>query len=146
MQFLNNPAILLYAAWQKDECLGCMLVTEEGGLDKELTTQVQLGKRRPQGHLAPVLLANQLGCTQAATSRCLRVMRIAVSTHHQGSGIGRWMLKLLSQQISQADYLATSFGATSDLISFWRDSEFVPVHIGHQRDQASGCHSVLMVN
>ena len=145
MQFLNNPAIHLYAAWQKDECLGCMLVTEEGGLDKELTTQVQLGKRRPQGHLAPVLLANQLGCTQAATSRCLRVMRIAVSTHHQGSGIGRWMLKLLSQQISQADYLATSFGATSDLISFWRDSEFVPVHIGHQRDQASGCHSVLMV-
>ncbi|CAK2449559.1 tRNA(Met) cytidine acetyltransferase TmcA [Vibrio crassostreae] len=148
MQFLDNPAIHLFAAWQQDECLGCMLVTEEGGLDKELIAQVQVGKRRPQGHLAPVLLANQLGFVEAATSRCLRVMRIAVSTRHQGLGIGRWMLEQLSEQAvqtGQVDYLATSFGATSDLISFWRDSEFVPVHIGHQRDQASGCHSVLMV-
>jgi tRNA(Met) cytidine acetyltransferase len=145
MQFLSNPAIRLYAAWQQDECLGCMLVTEEGGLDSELIAQVQLGKRRPQGHLAPVLLANQFGCIQAATSRCLRVMRIAVSARHQGLGIGRWMLAQLSQQTSQADYLATSFGATSELISFWRGSEFEAVHIGHQRDQASGCHSVLMV-
>ncbi|WP_086775006.1 GNAT family N-acetyltransferase [Vibrio coralliirubri] len=145
MQFLNNPAIRLYAAWQQDECLGCMLVTEEGGLDSELISQIQLGKRRPQGHLVPVLLANQLGCTPAATSRCLRVMRIAVSARHQGLGIGRWMLAQLSQQTSQADYLATSFGATSELISFWRGSEFEAVHIGHQRDQASGCHSVLMV-
>ncbi|MEZ9743543.1 GNAT family N-acetyltransferase [Vibrio splendidus] len=145
MQFLNNSAIRLYAAWQQDECLGCMLVTEEGGLDSELIAQVQLGKRRPQGHLAPVLLANQFGCIQAATSRCLRVMRIAVSARHQGLGIGRWMLAQLSQQTSQADYLATSFGATSELISFWRGSEFEAVHIGHQRDQASGCHSVLMV-
>ncbi|WP_060980819.1 GNAT family N-acetyltransferase [Vibrio splendidus] len=145
MQFLNNPAIRLYAAWKQDECLGCMLVTEEGGLDSELIAQIQLGKRRPQGHLAPVLLANQLGSVEAATSRCLRVMRIAVSTCHQGLGIGSWMLGQLSEQSRQADYLATSFGATSELISFWYDSEFVPVHIGHQRDQASGCHSVLMV-
>ncbi|MEZ8294676.1 GNAT family N-acetyltransferase [Vibrio splendidus] len=145
MQFLNNSAIRLYAAWKQDECLGCMLVTEEGGLDKDLIAQIQIGKRRPQGHLSPVLLANQLGCTEAATSRCLRVMRIAVSTPHQGLGIGGWMLAKLSEQTSQADYLATSFGATSELISFWRDNDFVPVHIGHQRDQASGCHSVLMV-
>ncbi|MDH5885867.1 GNAT family N-acetyltransferase [Vibrio splendidus] len=145
MQFLNNSAIRLYAAWRQDECLGCMLVTKEGGLDKDLIVQIQTGKRRPQGHLAPVLLANQLGCTEAATSRCLRVMRIAVSTPHQGLGIGGWMLAKLSEQTSQADYLATSFGATSELISFWRDNDFVPVHIGHQRDQASGCHSVLMV-
>ncbi|MGO2319367.1 MAG: GNAT family N-acetyltransferase [Vibrio toranzoniae] len=145
MQFLDNPAIHLYAVWLQGECLGCMLVTEEGGLDKDLIAQIQIGKRRPQGHLAPVLLANQLGCREAATSRCLRVMRIAVSTRHQGLGIGRWMLAKLSEQTSQADYLATSFGATSELISFWRDNDFVPVHIGHQRDQASGCHSVLMV-
>ena len=148
MQFLNNPAIHLFAAWQQDECLGCMLVTEEGGLDQELIAQVQVGKRRPQGHLAPVLLANQLGSVEAATSRCLRVMRIAVSIRRQGLGIGRWMLERLSEeavQTEQADYLATSFGATSELISFWNSSEFEAVHIGHQRDQASGCHSVLMV-
>ncbi|WP_139683655.1 tRNA(Met) cytidine acetyltransferase TmcA [Vibrio tasmaniensis] len=145
IQFLNNPAIHLYAAWHHNECVGCMLVIEEGGLDSDLIAQIQVGKRRPQGHLAPVLLANQLGCTQAATSRCLRVMRIAVSTRHQGSGIGRWMLGQLSQQTNQVDYLATSFGATSELISFWCGSKFGAVHIGHQRDQASGCHSVLMV-
>ena len=110
-----------------------------------MISQIQIGKRRPQGHLAPVLLANQLGAVQAATSRCIRVMRIAVSTRHQGLGIGSWMLDKLSQHIEQADYLATSFGATSDLIAFWRNNDFAPVHIGHQRDQASGCHSALMV-
>lgn len=145
MQFLNNPEIRLYAAWHQEECLGCMLVTQEGGLDSELISQIQIGKRRPQGHLVPVLLANQLGAVQAATSTCIRVMRIAVSTRHQGLGIGSWMLDKLSQHIEQADYLATSYGATSDLIAFWRNNDFAPVHIGHQRDQASGCHSVLMV-
>ncbi|CAH6866485.1 tRNA(Met) cytidine acetyltransferase TmcA [Vibrio chagasii] len=145
IQFLSNSAIQLYAVWQQEECLGCMLVTQEGGLDSELISQIQIGKRRPQGHLAPVLLANQLGATQAATNHCIRVMRIAVSTRHQGFGIGSWMLDKLSQHIEQADYLATSFGATSDLIAFWRNNDFAPVHIGHQRDQASGCHSVLMV-
>ena len=145
MQFLNNSAIHLYAAWQHDECLGCMLVIEEGGLDKDLIAQIQIGKRRPQGHLAPVLLSNQLGCTEAGTSRCLRVMRIAVSTPHQGLGIGCWMLAMFSELTNQADYLATSFGATSELVSFWRNNDFVPVHISHQRDQASGCHSVLMI-
>ncbi|WP_299689899.1 GNAT family N-acetyltransferase [uncultured Vibrio sp.] len=145
MQFLDNPAIRLYATWQQNECLGCMLVTQEGELDGEIISQIQLGTRRPKGHLAPVLLANQLGCAQAAQSRCLRIMRIAVSIRHQGLGIGRWMLDALSAENSQVDYLATSFGATSELVSFWHDSEFEAVHIGHQRDQASGCHSVLMV-
>ncbi|PMK98641.1 ATPase [Vibrio lentus] len=145
MQFLSNPAIHLYAAWQQGICLGCMLVTEEGGLDKDLIAQIQIGKRRPQGHLAPVLLANQLGSIEAATNRCMRVMRIAVSIDHQSLGLGSWMLEQLSKQVSDIDYLATSFGATSELVSFWRRNQFAPVHIGHQRDQASGCHSLLMV-
>ena len=41
--------------------------------------------------------------------------------------------------------MSTSFGATSELIRFWRKNGFVPVKVGVQRDQASGCHSVVMV-
>ncbi len=56
-----------------------------------------------------MLLANQLGSIEAATNRCMRVMRIAVSIEHQGLGLGSWMLDQLMKQVSDMDYLATSF-------------------------------------
>ncbi len=44
MQFLNNPAIHLYAVWQqKISAWVVCYITEEGGLDKDSIAQIQIG-------------------------------------------------------------------------------------------------------
>ncbi|ERB63532.1 hypothetical protein N779_20475 [Vibrio coralliilyticus OCN008] len=90
------------------------------------------------------MLANHLGLTQAASQASLRVMRIATHPDYQQQGLGSAMLEQLTQ-LSGSQFMSTSFGATSELIRFWRKNGFVPVKLGVQRDQASGCHSVVMV-
>ncbi|NAW56234.1 MULTISPECIES: tRNA(Met) cytidine acetyltransferase TmcA [unclassified Vibrio] len=141
---LSDSATRLFALLDGDVCLGCLLVVEEGGLDEELIGHIQRGTRRPKGHLTPVTLANQLGCAEAATERSVRIMRIAVHPDGQRQGWGTAMLRQLDALLD-ISYLSTSFGATSDLIQFWQSNDFVPLKLGSQRDQASGCHSLLMV-
>lgn len=144
IQLLDNPQMSLHALFSGQHCLGCILTVEEGALSHELIQDVQLGKRRPRGHLAPTLLANHLGLDKAAVQKCLRVMRIAVHPDIQGQGLGHRMIGHLVKANAEFDYLATSFGATGELVDFWCSNGFVSVHLGHQRDQSSGCHSLLM--
>ncbi|EKO3903659.1 GNAT family N-acetyltransferase [Vibrio fluvialis] len=141
---LGDDAMSVFIAKANEQVVGCILAVREGGLDAELVQQIQLGQRRPRGHLAPVTLANQLGFSEAAAQTCLRVMRIAVHPQVQDSGIGS---QLLSQFFTthHADYFATSFGATDELVHFWQRNQFQAMKMGSQRDQASGCYSLLMV-
>lgn len=145
IQLLADDAIHLFGLFSGTDCIGCLLVVEEGELSSDLIDEVQRGKRRPKGHLVPTTLANHLGATLAAKQKCLRVMRIAVHPELQGQGFGSFMLNKLETSTLDFDYLATSFGATQQLVSFWNQVGYEAVHIGHQRDQASGCHSLLMV-
>ncbi|NOH60526.1 GNAT family N-acetyltransferase [Vibrio sp. RE88] len=144
MLLLEDDAIQLYAALSEKNCLGCMLTIKEGELEEFLIESIQHGQRRPRGHLVPVMLANHLGLTQAASQPSLRVMRIATHPDYQQRGLGSAMLEQLTQ-LSGSQFISTSFGATSELIRFWRKNGFVPVKLGVQRDQASGCYSVVMV-
>ncbi|WP_019277405.1 tRNA(Met) cytidine acetyltransferase TmcA [Vibrio coralliilyticus] len=144
MLLLEDDAIQLYAAFSEQYCLGCMLTIKEGELEEPLIKSIKQGQRRPRGHLVPVMLANHLGLTQAASQPSLRVMRIATHPDYQQQGLGSAMLEQLTQ-LSGSQFMSTSFGATSELIRFWRKNGFVPVKLGVQRDQASGCHSVVMV-
>jgi tRNA(Met) cytidine acetyltransferase len=55
------------------------------------------------------------------------------------------MIAQLRQQ-TEYDFYSTSFGATSELVRFWNQSDFHSVRLGSQRDQASGTHSLIMIN
>lgn len=145
IQLLADDSIHLFGLFSGTDCIGCLLVVEEGNLSDDLIDDIQRGKRRPKGHLVPTTLANHLGATVAAKQKCLRVMRIAVHPELQGYGLGSFMLNKLEASTLDFDYLATSFGATQQLVSFWNQAGYEALHIGHQRDQASGCHSLLMV-
>lgn len=145
MLLLNDDAIHVYARFENQVCLGCMLTVEEGGLSDDLIADIQHGKRRPKGHLVATTLANQLGLADAAKMRSLRIMRIAVHPQHQRSGVGQTMLEQLIEK-GQYDFYSTSFGATGDLVSFWQRCGFQSVRLGSSREQASGTHSLIMVH
>ena len=145
MLLLEDGAIRLYASFQEDTCIGCILAVEEGNIEQALIEQIQQGKRRPKGHLVATTLANQLGLGEAAAQSSLRVMRIAVHPQQQRSGIGQAMLAQLQAQ-TEYDFYSTSFGATSELVEFWRKAGFEAVKLGSSREQASGTHSLIMVS
>lgn len=144
LHLLGDDAMCVFVARADERVIGCILAVREGGLDDTLIEQIQRGQRRPKGHLAPVTLANQLGMAVAAQQTCLRIMRIAIHPQLQQRGVGS---SLLSHFVAShpSDYYATSFGATSELVRFWQHNQFCAVKIGSQRDQASGCHSLLMI-
>jgi tRNA(Met) cytidine acetyltransferase len=142
MWLLNRKAMKLYIMSYDDIVVGSILVNREGQLDSELIERVQLGRARPAGHLVPMELSNHLGLGAPALQSCLRVMRIAVHPLLQGKGLGSEMLTALSQVAKgDVDYLATNFGATTELVRFWKTNEFVPVRIGSAKDKASGTYS-----
>jgi len=146
IHLLQDDSSHLYFAKQDNVIIGVILAVEEGGLDNDLVTEIQLGKRRPRGHLAPITIANQLGFPTVAKLSTLRIMRIAVHPVLQGKGIGQKMLQQLERMVAtHIAYLSTSFGATEELIHFWQQSNFRAIRLGSMRDAASGCYSVLMV-
>ncbi|OEE32503.1 tRNA(Met) cytidine acetyltransferase TmcA [Vibrio ordalii] len=142
--FLADDKVQLVAAMVGEVCVGCLLTVREGGLCSALVEEIQRGKRRPKGHLVPVCLANQVGITQAAQSVCQRIMRIAVHPELQNQGLGSRLIEACMLE-NDADYLATSFGVTSDLMAFWAKNQFIPIKLGSHRDSASGCFSLIMV-
>lgn len=146
LHLLRDDNSSVYLAMDKQNIIGVILTVEEGGLDDELIEAVQLGQRRPKGHLTPITIINQLGLVKVGKLITSRVMRIAVHPDLQGSGIGKRMLTLLEESVgAHVDYLSTSFGATDELIQFWQQAGYQSIRLGTMRDAASGCYSLLMV-
>jgi len=76
-----------------------------------------------------------------------RIVRIAVHSTVQNRGLGSHLLDQIQNHptINQLDYLASCFGATIDLLRFWKKSDYLPVRIGIQRNASSGEHSVVVL-
>lgn len=146
LQILDDDSVNLFVHIEEGKIVGCIVAKSEGEFSTELLKEIMLGRRRPKGHLAPVILAGQLGVEKAALCRSLRVMRIVVSPDEQHKGIGSKMLSNLSAQTEiKFEYLSTSFGVTNTLYQFWIKNGYIPVRLGSKLDQASGTHSMLML-
>ncbi|WP_175561507.1 GNAT family N-acetyltransferase [Vibrio aerogenes] len=145
MRILSDDNISLFIAEAKGMCLGCILTVKEGELSVSSVEKIEQGLHRPQGQLVPVTLINQLGLTASGKEKCCRIMRIVIHPQLQRKGFGS---HLLSHCIAQCDcdYVATSFGASDELLRFWIKQQFFPVKLGSRRDQSSGCYSVLMIH
>ncbi|MEJ2317133.1 MAG: GNAT family N-acetyltransferase [Gammaproteobacteria bacterium] len=139
----RNMRILL--AKQQDKIAGVLLSVAEGAFGDQLAEEILSGKRRPQGNLAPQSLALHLQEKGFLDCRHERILRIAVHPDLQRSGIGSRMLQWLGSK-SDVDLLATSFGATAELLRFWKSCGFSEARMGLSRDAASGSHSLLMLH
>lgn len=144
MLLLSDPAMKLFGLFSGGICVACVIGVEEGGLSDELIGQIQKGMRRPKGHLVATTLAGHLGLDVAASQVSLRIMRIAVHPQWQSHGIGSALLSELERQTHYSFY-STSFGVTDPLLKFWLANGYHPVKFGSQRDQSSGCYSLVML-
>ncbi|WP_063669775.1 GNAT family N-acetyltransferase [Aliivibrio fischeri] len=149
LALLSDPSLFCWAGIDKSSrnVLICALVSLEGQLDNELIADIQVGKRRPRGHLAPVSLTQTLCINEPAQQSCIRIMRIAVEQHYQRMHLGSKFIEYIKAFYCDLgiDYLSTSFGSTPGLNEFWLSLDFSFMRLGISKDKASGSHSLLAV-
>ena len=149
MHLLDDDDAVLYILEQDFEhnkaIIAVALVIQEGNIDNALSSDIIAGKRRIKGHLVAQSLSVNIGIETATQLSGDRISRIAVHPELQRQGIGTFFLKKLVD-VSSADYVSTSFGATKQLIKFWQSSGFNSVYLGMKRDASSGTHSIVMLS
>ncbi|MUJ36933.1 GNAT family N-acetyltransferase [Aliivibrio fischeri] len=149
LSLLSDPSLFCWAGIDKSSrsVLTCALVSLEGELDNQLIADIQLGKRRPKGHLVPVSLTQTLCINEPAQQSCIRIMRIAVEQHYQRMHLGSKFIEFIKAFYCDlgVDYLSTSFGSTPGLNEFWLSLDFSFIRLGISKDKASGSHSLLAV-
>ena len=123
------------------------LAALEGELDPQVAAAVFAGRRRPRGHLLPQTLSAHAGIPEATGLKYLRLVRIAVHPAAQGRGLGRALLAGVQSDARALgiDLLGASFGATTELLRFWRRCGLPAVHIGTSRNAASGAHAAVVL-
>jgi len=143
---LDAPNTELWAAQHGDTIIGLIWLMHEGGLAPDIQSEIVAGLRRPQGHLAPQILAAHLGLDAATNLRCARIQRIVVRPDRQGQGLGRWMLEQINTQLKQrVDYLASSYGADLPLSRFWHKAGYQSIRLSDKPNAASGLCSALVL-
>ncbi len=122
-------------------------MAREGGFSQELGRDIYEGRRRPRGHLLPQTLSAHAGLEEAPRLGWARILRIAVHPAAQGRGLGRRLVERIQDQARAdgLDLVGSSFGATADLLVFWRRCGLAPVHLGSSRNAASGAHAAVVL-
>ena len=145
---LDGPNISVWLSRFQGQVVAAALVATEGGFDRELAMAIWRGERRPRGHLLPQTLAAHSGLQQAPELQYWRIMRIAVHPAAQRRGLGRQLTLAIIEQarLQQCDMVGSSFAATADVLSFWRDLQLVPVRLGVSRDTCSGCFAAVVLS
>lgn len=145
---LDGPNVRVYILRHGGHVVATALVAREGGLPSALAQKIYEGRRRAHGHLMPQSLAVHAGFAEAPLLLADRVVRIAVHPAVQGRGLGQMLLKKLQDEALQSgvDYLGASFGATEELLEFWRQCSLLPVRVGLTREASSGEHSVMVMS
>jgi tRNA(Met) cytidine acetyltransferase len=99
-----------------------------------------------QGNVIPDVLTSQLRDEDAGQTEGLRVLRIA--THHEvrSRGLGSRLLAEVREEFADdVDWLGTGYGATPELLQFWRANGFSTVHLSTTRNESSGEYSAVML-
>lgn len=135
---LSAPNLKIIIAKQEGHLIGVVLCVEEGKIMPKM--------KRVHGHLVPQLLVKHYALSDFFMLSSWRIMRIAVHPHIQREGIGKQLLNYLKHTAQQqkVDYLSSSFGASEELLPFWFQQGYTPVHVGVKRDKSSGSHNMIV--
>ncbi|MCP4077154.1 MAG: tRNA(Met) cytidine acetyltransferase [Gammaproteobacteria bacterium] len=127
--------------------IGVLLLNMEGGFDAELSHQVFMGIRRPQGHLFAQMITAQAGVKDFAVLKGLRVQRIAVDENFRKQGVGRLLIESAEKLVKelQLNYLASSFALDPSMSSFWNKMGFKLIHIAAGKGKSTGRQTVAVI-
>jgi tRNA(Met) cytidine acetyltransferase len=162
-RLLDAPNVAVRALTHEGYPVAVALLAREGGLPAERRRRMYEGER-VRGNMLPDVLTTQLRDQAAAGPVGVRVLRIA--THHavRSEGLGSRLLDGVAAEFGPAggsaagqgspepgwpdestDHLCVGYGATPQLLRFWRRNDFRTVHLSTTRNDTSGEHSALML-
>lgn len=151
---LDNPQVQLTCLFSSNESnaelLAVALLMSEGnghGVNSTDILAIKNSQRRLRNHFLPQSLFSHCGFEQAFNYRYVRIMRIAVHPQIQQRGIGSTLLSHIETLAieQRADFIGSSFGTNTELLSFWLNAGFSTARIGFTKDKASGEHSALLI-
>ncbi|NHX35183.1 MULTISPECIES: tRNA(Met) cytidine acetyltransferase TmcA [Halolamina] len=155
-RLLDAPNLTCRALLHEGRVVSVALLAREGGLSEETRERVYRGER-VRGNMLPDVFTSQLRDRGGGEPVGYRVMRIA--THHavRSDGLGSLLLSEVEDEFrsndgrdadlrgEQVDYFGVGYGATPELLDFWRGNGYRTVHLSTTKNDASGEHSALMV-
>ena len=145
LRLLDAPNVAVRTLTHEGHVVSVALLAREGGLDAETRRGMYRGAR-VRGNMLPDVLTSQLRDPDAAGPVGYRVMRIA--THHaaRSRGLGSQLLSRCHREFGDdVDWFGVGYGATPDLLAFWRANGYRTVHLSTTANAASGEHSALML-
>jgi len=143
-RLLDAPNVSVHALFHDGHVVSVALLAREGSLPADLRANIYEGERI-RGNLLPDVLTSQLRDERAGETVGHRVMRIATHDAVRSRGLGSMLLGKIRDTCS-SDWLGVGYGATPELIQFWRENGFETVHLSTTRNDRSGEHSVLMLD
>jgi tRNA(Met) cytidine acetyltransferase len=143
-RLLDAPNVEVRALSRDGHVVSVALLAREGNLPIDVREHMYDGGR-VKGNMLPDVLTTQLRDFDAGIPEGMRIMRIA--THHavRSSGLGSRLLGEIRREFSHFDWLGTGFGATPELLRFWRENGYRTVQLSTTRNDASGEYSALML-
>ena len=144
-RLLDAPNVAVRALVHDGHVVSVALLAREGNLPADLRAHVYEGGR-VRGNMIPDVLTSQLRDGDAGQAEGLRVLRIA--THHgvRSRGLGSRLLAAVREEFAaDVDWLGTGYGATPELLRFWRANGFSTVHLSTTRNESSGEYSAVML-
>ena len=146
-QLMEDDNQQIFVTKSANQIVGVLLLNEEGGFDDELSHQIFMGKRRPQGHLFAQMITAQAGVKGFAVLKGLRVQRIAVDENYRQQGVGRLLIESAEKLVEklQLNYLASSFALDPSMSFFWNRMGFRLVHIGSGKGKSTGRQTVAVI-
>jgi tRNA(Met) cytidine acetyltransferase len=122
------------------------LLAREGDLPADVREHMYEGGR-VRGNMLPDVLTSQLRDEEAGIPAGLRVVRIAVHHAVRSRGLGSRMLAEIRREFAgDLDWLGVGYGATPELLRFWRENGYRSIQLSTTRNDASGEYSALMLD
>lgn len=143
-RMLDGPNVSAHALCHDGWPVSVALLAREGGLSADRRRAVYEGEAI-RGHMLPDVLMGQLRDEAAGEPTGNRVMRIATHGAVRSRGLGSRLLAEIRER-HEGDWLGVGFGATPELVRFWRRNGFRTVHLATTRNDRSGEYSALMLS